>query len=291
MISSLDRIRTFIKVVENNSYVAVANQIHLSRAAISKQIAALEQEIGIKLIERTTRRLSLTTEGTLYYEQCKRLLEIIADMEELTFSMRKEPTGHLNIFCARYFGEKFIVPYLGEFLEVYPKVKINLRLEERIPDFVKENVDLLIGVSMAGPPDSIRRKITQTRYICCASPSYLKQFGTPQKLMDLVHHRYLTHSMRQPDNVLTFDKEQITLDPHLRINDAQALLISALNGVGIIRLHDYMVKDSLESGKLIEILPSYNQEEYAIYVYYMQSRYISPKIRHFIDFLLEKMEI
>lgn len=288
-ISSFERILTFVKVVEANSYVAVANEMNLSRAAISKQIAALEEEIGMKLIERTTRRLSLTADGALYYAQCKRLLEVADEMSEMVSTMRKEPTGTLNLFCARYFGEQFVVPYLGEFLEAYSKVKVNLRLEERIPNFEKENVDILIGVSMPGPFDSIRRKISQTRYIYCASPSYLEHFGTPQKLTDLVHHRYITHSMRMPDNVLIFGNQQVTLDPYLRINDAWAMLTCALNGLGIIKVHDYIVKESLQMGKLVEVLAPYSQEEYPIYLYYMQNRYLSPKIRHFIDFLLEKL--
>jgi len=287
---SLERIQTFVKVVEANSYAAVAEQVNKSRAAISKQISSLEQELGIKLIERTTRRLSLTEDGALYYAQCKRLLEITHEMEGLVSSMRKEPTGTLHLCCGRYFGEQLVVPHLGEFLEAYPKVRINLRLEERIPDFVKENIDLLIGVSMPGPSESVRRKISKTRYVFCASPSYLERYGTPQKVSDLSYHRYITHSMRQPDNILTLGDQQVTLDPYLRINDAWSMLTCAQNGLGIVKLHDYMVRESLQTGKLIEILHPYSQEEYPIFVYYMQNRYLSPKIRHFIDFLLTKLK-
>lgn len=286
---SLERLQTFVKVTEANSFVAVAKQLKLSKAAISKQISLLEQELGVKLIERTTRRLSLTEAGSLYYAQCKRLLELMGEMDELVSTMRKEPTGTLNLFCNRYFGEHLIVPHLGEFMEAYPKLKVNLRLEERIPDFVKEEVDLLIGVSILGPPEAIRRTISKTRYIFCASPSYLERFGTPEKPTDLVHHRYITHSMRQPNHLLTFGDLQLTLDPYLRINDAWAMLKCALNGLGIVKLHDYMVKESLESGHLVEILQPYSQEEYAIFLYYMQNRYLSPKIRHFIDFLLGRV--
>ena len=171
-----ERIRTFITVIESNSYGAAAKQMHLSKAAVSKQISLLEEELGIKLIERTTRRLGLTEGGILYY-------------------------AHL----------------------------------------------------------------------------------------DLVRHRYITHSMRLPDHVLTFGRQHVHLDPYLRINNAQAMLECALNGLGIVKLHDYMAVDSIKSGKLVEILSPFSQEEYAIYLYYMQNRYLSPKIRHFIDFLLAKM--
>lgn len=287
---SLEQIQTFVKVVEANSYVAVAQQLKLSKAAISKQISSLEQELGIKLIERTTRRLSLTEGGSLYYAQCKRLLELVTEMNGLVSTMRKEPTGTLKLFCGRYFGENVIVPYLGEFMEAYPKVRINLWLEERIPNLVKEEVDLLIGVSMPGPPEAIRRTLSKTRYVFCASPSYLERFGVPLKPTDLIQHRYITHAMRQPDHVLVFGDLQLNLDPYLRINDAWAMLKCAINGLGIVKLHDYMVKESLKSGHLIEVLQPFSQEEYAVSLYYMQNRYLSPKIRHFIDFLLDKLK-
>ncbi len=287
---SIERIQTFVKVIEAGSYVAVAQQMNLSKAAISKQISSLEQELGIKLIERTTRRLKMTEGGAIYYTECKRLLEIMEEMQELVSTMRKEPSGTLQLCCSRYFGEHLVVPHLGEFLEAYPKVRVHLHLEERVPDLIKENIDLLIGVSMPGPVEAVRRMISKTRYIYCASPVYLERFGTPKKLIDLVQHRYITHSMRKPDHILAFGNEQITLDPYLRINDAWAMLTCALNGLGIVKLHDYMVKENLKTGQLVEILQPYSQEEYSIFIYYMQNRYLSPKIRHFIDFLLEKLK-
>ncbi len=288
---SLERIQTFVKVVEAGSYVAVAHQLHLSKAAISKQISLLEQELGIKLMERTTRRLHLTEGGSLYYAYCKRLLELVHEMEGLISTMRQEPIGTLKLFCSRYFGEQAIIPHLKEFMEAYPQVKVDLWLEERMPDLVKEEVDLLIGVSMQGPPEAIRRTISKTRYIFCASPDYLERFGIPQKPIDLMHHRYITHAMRRPNDVLEFGDLQLHLAPYLRINDAWSMLKCALNGMGIVKMHDYIVKESLESGQLIEILHAYSLKKYDIFLYYMPNRYLSPKIRHFIDFLLDKLAV
>jgi DNA-binding transcriptional LysR family regulator len=150
---------------------------------------------------------------------------------------------------------------------------------------------LVIGMSISGPPESIQKTISKTRYAICASPLYLEKFGTPQKPIDLVNHHYLTHGMRQPNHILTFgENHSITLDPILRLNDANALLTCALNGLGIVKLHYYMVKDALKEKKLIEILAPYNQEIYPIYLCYSQNRYLSPKIRHFIDFLMTKVD-
>ncbi len=166
-----------------------------------------------------------------------------------------------------------------------------MHLEERVPNLAKEDVDIVIGTSIPGPSEAIQRTIGKTRYIFCASPSYLERFGTPQKPADLIHHRYITHSMRLNDQVLTFDDFELNLDPYLRINDTGAMLKCALNGLGIVKLHDYMVNESLAAGRLIEVLQPFSQEVYSIYLYYMENRYLNPKIRFFIDFVLEKLKI
>lgn len=288
---SIERLQTFVRVVEANSYVAVADQMKLSRAAISKQISTLEEELGIKLIERTTRRLSLTEAGEHYYKQSKEILNKLDEMENLALTMRKEPIGTLNLFCSRYFGERYVVPYLGEFIEAYPKIKLNIQLGERIPDAAKEEIDIVIGMSISGPPDVIQRTISKTRYALCASPTYLQTFGIPQKPIELVEHRYLTHSMRTPDHLLSFgDESHIHLDPFMRLNDATALLMCALQGIGIVNLHYYMVQQALKEGTLVEVLKPYSQKIYPIYLYHLQNRYLTPKIRHFIDFLLTKVD-
>ncbi len=288
---SIERLQTFVKVVEANSYVAVANQMKLSRAAISKQISTLEEEVGIKLLERTTRRLHLTEAGEHYYNQSKEILNKLDEIENLALSMRKEPIGTLNLFCSRYFGEQYVVPHLGEFIQAYPKIKLNIQLGERIPDAAKEEIDIVMGMSISGPPEAIQRTISKTRYAFCASPQYLRQFGTPHKPIDLVKHRYLTHSMRVPDYLLTFSEEApIHLDPFLRLNDGTALLMCALQGIGIVKLHYYMVKQALEEKRLVEVLKPYSQDVYPIYLYHLHNRYLPPKIRHFIDFLLTKVD-
>ncbi|WP_068468715.1 LysR family transcriptional regulator [Candidatus Protochlamydia phocaeensis] len=288
---SLDRLSLFVKVVEANSFIAVADQLNLSRAAISKQIALLEQELGVKLMERTTRRLRLTEAGELYYARCKHLFQVMEEMQAMMSTLRKEPTGTLRVICARYFGEKYVIPHLGEFLAAYPRLKVDLELAERVPNLSKEEIDLVLGMSIPGPLEAVQRTISQTRYAICASPAYFEQFGIPKKPMDLVGHRYLTHSMRQPDDVLEFAENlQIHIDPFLRLNDANALLTCALDGLGIVKLHYYMVKEALKEQKLVEVLTQYSQRIYPIYVCYIQNRYLLPKIRHFIDFMLAKVD-
>lgn len=180
---------------------------------------------------------------------------------------------------------------MREFLSKYPKIELNLELAERVPDLNLEAIDVLIGMSISATGDAIQKRIATTSYSFCASPNYLKLFGTPEKPVDLKNHRYITHSMRKPDNELLFrDKEVITINPYIRVNDAQTMLNFALDGLGIVKLHHYVVKEHLERGTLQELLSAYSNSEIPIYAAYPQRRYISSKTRCFIDFIVEKIQ-
>ncbi len=283
--SKFERINTFIKVIEENGFAAAARTLQVSPAAVSKQVTKLEKSLGVQLLKRNTRRLQLTEMGEQYYLTCKQALNQVLDIETLITWDQKEPNGILRITSNRYFAENYLLPRLAEFLAYYPKITLNLELAERFPDLSQEGIDILFGVSKLGSDDLICRKVTSTRYVLCASPSYLSQYGYPQIPADLKQHRYITHSMRQPANSLTFLQQQtIYIEPFLWLNDASAMLNCALQGLGIIKLHEYMVKEALATGKLIELLPQFNEPDLPVYLYYQPSRYLQPKIRCFIDF-------
>ncbi|MGD9592065.1 MAG: LysR family transcriptional regulator [Candidatus Berkiella sp.] len=284
--NKLECISTFIAVVEANSFANAAKKLRLSTAAVSRQVSALEHTLGAQLLMRTTRRLSLTDVGVEYYEQTKRALEQLQLAQETVSGSQKEATGLLHVLSNRYFAHEFILPCLQAFMQQNPKLRIKLEVAERFPDLMQEDIDILVGISMEGPPTLKRRKIATTRYVLCASPSYLKKHGTPKTPADLANHRYITHHMRVPDNAIKLDDQQeIFLDPILWLNDSRAMCDCAIQGLGIVRLHDYIVNDALKSKKLIEILPTYHQVQIPVFLYYQQSRYLQPKIRKFIDFL------
>ncbi len=166
-----------------------------------------------------------------------------------------------------------------------PKLEIKLELAERFPDLEKENIDLIFGMSMPESLDLVRKRVATTRYVLCASPQYLKKYPLPKTPEDLRHHRYLTHSMRRPDHVILFkNNREVAVRPFLRINDSQALRDCAIQGMGIVQLHDYMVSDALRDGRLIELLKDFSSSQQPVYLYYQQSRYLQSKIRRFIDF-------
>ncbi len=283
--SKLEQMAAFIAVVEENSFVAAAKKCGISTAAISKQISRLEADLKIELLQRTTRHLSLTDMGAQYYQRAKKTLAELTEMEAAITAGQQEATGMLSIISGRYFAMKFLMPRLSEFMALNPKLHIQVDLTERFPNFSEENIDLVFGISMDGAPDLVRKRVTTTHYVLCASPHYLKKFGTPKIPDDLKKHRYITHVMRNPDNVITLkNNKKILVQPILWLNDTYAMREAAILGMGIVKLHDYVVADALADKQLIEILPNWQEPQQSVYLYYRQNRYLPLKIRRFIDF-------
>jgi DNA-binding transcriptional LysR family regulator len=286
--SHFSQIAAFIAVVEQNSFAAAARQLSVSTAAISRQVARLEADLHIQLLYRTTRRVSLTEMGAEYYQQCKKALEGLAEAERTISASQAVATGTLSITSSRYFALQYLLARLPKFMAQNPKLEIKLELAERFPDLEKENIDLIFGMSMPDSLDLVRKRVATTRYVLCASPQYLKKYPPPKTPEDLHRYRYLTHSMRWPDHVILFkNNHEVTLRPFLRINDSQALRDCAIQGMGIVQLHDYMVSDALEDGRLIELLKNFSPPQQSVYLYYQQSRYLQSKIRRFIDFYMK----
>lgn len=283
--SKLERINAFISVVEQNGFAAAARKEGVSTAAISRLVARLESDLKVELLQRTTRQITLTEIGAEYYQHSKKALAGLVEAEEAITNSRDEPTGLLSVMSNRYFAMKYLIPELPEFMALNPKLQVKIELAERFPNLTEENIDLIFGVSMEGPSGLIRRQITTTRYVLCASSDYLEQYGTPETPVDLSKHRYITHSMRQPNNMIVFKaNKEIYIEPILWLDDSRAMCECALQGMGIVRLHDYIVADALAEGSLVEILTEFSEKKQPVYLYFQQSRYLQPKIRRFIDF-------
>lgn len=286
--SKFDQISAFIDVIEENGFAAAAKKRNVSTAAISRQVAQLEAYLKTQLIRRTTRQLALTEAGREYYQQTKKIMTDLEAAEGAISQSMIEARGVLTVTSNRYFSMTHILPRLPEFMALNPFLKINIDLAERFPDLSREETDLVFGVSLDGPLELVRKKVATTRYVICASPSYLKQYGEPLEPSDLYKHRYITHTMRTPDNTLVFNTNQeIQLQPILGLNDSRAMCDCALAGMGIVKLHDYIVEDSIKNGDLVEVLSQYGDPIQSIYLYYQQTRYLQPKIRRFIDFYTE----
>lgn len=286
----LNKIQIFVWSIEMGSLAAVARKMKLSAAAVSKQLNKLEQEVNVQLLVRTTRKLELTEIGRNYYHQCKRILEEVEEARLLISQATSNPQGKLKVITPRYFGSTYIVPYIKDFMALYPKLELNLELSERIPNINKEGIDLMMGMSIPLEGEIIQKRIGETYYCLCASSQYLEEYGIPQMPADLRKHRYISHSMRNPENELTFNnKEKIILQPFLQVNDAQTILELTLQGIGISSLHHYVVQNYLKNGRLKELLIDFRRPPQPLYAAFSHRRFVASKIRCFMDFVTEKI--
>lgn len=285
IMSKFERIATFIAVVEENSFAAAARKKGVSTAAISRQVAALEGELHTQLLNRTTRQISLTEVGESYYQQCKKVLSELQEAENAITKSKNEASGPLHIMANRYFAITYLLPKLAEFMELNPNIQIHFHLAENFPNLEKEGIDILFGVSVEGASELVRRRVTSTRYVLCASPNYLKKYGVPNHPSELIKHKYITHRVRKPNDVISFKNgKEVHVNPTIWLNDSYVMRECAMQDIGIVNLHDYMVVEAIQNGKLIEILRDHQEPQTNIYLYYQQSRYLQPKIRRFIDF-------
>ena len=281
---------SFIEVVNRSNMAAAARFLKITPAAISKHILALENILGIQLLKRSTRRIEITPEGLLYFEHAKRIIEAYKDAEAAISHSKEEPSGMLKLVCGPQIGNLFVIPHLKEFLERYPKLRLHVELTQTMPDLEKEKVDIVVGLSTGIPVNCIQRTLMYARWVFCASPDYLKKYGVPKKLSDLAHHRILTRTQRQPNNVIEFKNgELIQFEPYLYFNDTRAIRRSALYGLGIVQLHDYIIADDLKKNRLVEILQDYTEQKKTIpiHISYLHTSHVHIKIRTFIDFMLE----
>lgn len=283
--NKLQNMLAFVAVVEANGFAVAARKQKISIANISRRVSQLERQLGVQLLRRTTRQLSLTEIGNQYYEQCKKTLSELAEIEAAISEGQNDAVGDLHIMSTPQLCLRFLLPKLAEFMEQNPKLQIKLEIAERLPDFNQSEVDLFFGGSFEGTLDIVRRRICTTRYILAASPDYFKKYGTPKKPQDLSEHRYIAHMARLEDSTITFNRDKkIFVKPTLWLNNTILMKQCAMKGMGIVNLHDYVIADVLANKQLVEILPEYQKKSVNVYLYYKKTKYLQAKIRRFIDF-------
>ncbi|MCF6764657.1 LysR family transcriptional regulator [Thiotrichales bacterium 19S3-7] len=286
----LHHIQAFLKVAQYHSMTKAAQALNLSKAAVSQSIRLLEEAYQVALFVRTTREVTLTEEGKVLYQQAEVLMQQLNTMNDLALNFQADPAGLLRISSNPYFAEANLVAVLECYLAKYPKVDIELYTEERMPDLVKESIDIVIGVNFPAPDEIVRKAIGNTRYILCASPQYLDQHGIPKTIKALEYHNYIPHLGRDETTpLINLKKHQVMpkFMTRLRLNDAHFMKQCALDGLGIIQLHDYVVQKELQAGTLVELLYDEFDERMPLYAYFQRYRFVQPKVRQFIN-LLEK---
>ncbi len=283
----------FVTVVEQGNFTAAAEQLQLSRASASKHIAALENCLGGRLLNRTTRRISLTEAGQAYYERCKQILEDVAEAECVVTGFSSEPRGLLRINAPMSFGTKQFASIVANFCKVHPAIDVELSLNDRIVDVIEEGYDLSIRITQLKDSSLIARKLAPCRLALCASPDYLETHGRPVEPDDLNRHTCLHYAYSEggknwvlsgPDG-----EHRIRIRPKLTANNGEVLYTAARQGLGIVLLPTFIVGDAIRAGDLEAILPAYPPIEINIYAVYASRQHLSAKVRAFIDFAAKQI--
>ncbi|EPG38416.1 hypothetical protein F907_00997 [Acinetobacter colistiniresistens] len=295
MQTELNTISIFVTVVEAGSFSNAAEQLHLTRSAVSKSIARLEERLGVTLFKRTTRTLSLTTEGALFYEHSHRALAEIHTAESLLDQGKINATGLLRISAPVLFGQLYVAPLMVELAQQHPDLQIELSLNDRTIDLVEDGFDLAIRIGTL--PDShhlVARKLGDHRMLLCATPQYLERSSALHQLDDLQQHTTIAYpySGQQPKWHLQDEhKQSYTIKPQakLMLNDMQAIKNTVLSHHGIAWLPDWLVHHELQQGTLIQVLANFSSVDFPIYVLWPTLPFMPLKTRLAIDQLVEKL--
>jgi len=280
----------FARVVDSGSFSAAARELEQSPSAVSKQIARLEDRVGVRLLVRSKHGVTLTDDGQAFYERCAEIRRRIDAAEDLVVSFGDRPKGQLHIAATVAFGKAQILPVLPSFMATYPEVHVSVDFSDRRRDFANEQIDVaVLFTEQIEDQTLVARKIAHNRRVICASPAYLDRAGTPQTPKDLSKHNCLQLSTVSRFNDWHFggsDNAGLVLRNRFDANSADALYHAAVAGIGIARLSTYLIGDDLRAGRLVRLLPEYEDNGSDIYAVYSERRNLPPKVRAFINHLV-----
>jgi len=277
----------FVAVAETESFTQAAKRLGISTAQVSRQVSALEARLATRLFHRTTRKVSVTEAGQIYFQHCRQVLDGLDEAERAITNLHSIPRGKLRITAPVIYGEKTIAPLVNDFVLRYPELEVQLNLTNRILDLVAEGYDLAVRMgSLESSSLMARRLASRTQYVC-ASPQYLASRGTPHSLSELGNHNCLQGSQDHWRFQENNKARSLRIKGNLSCGSGWALLDAALKGVGIVQLPDYYVQPHLESGQLVALLAQHQQPEEGIWAVYPQNRHLSPKVRLLLDHLRE----
>ncbi len=285
--------RVFTAVVDAGTFVGASDELAMSKAAVSRYVSDLEHRLGVRLLHRTTRKLSLTEEGTVFLARCREILASIEASEAELSTRSESASGLLKISVPVSFGIQHLAPLWSEFLAAQPGVSLDVQLADRVIDLVDEGFD--VAVRIAKLPDSslVSRKLASTRLVLCASPGYLKQHGVPAHPSELAGHDLLGYSLLAMGDQWQFEGPTGTVTvkvrPRIWTNNGDTCVAAALRDSGIQLQPTFLIARALESGDLVQVLPDYRSLELGIYAVYPTRKFLLPKVRVLVDFLAEKL--
>ena len=282
----LTSLEVFSKVVDSGGFSAAGRRLNMSTTMVSNHVQALEDRLGARLLNRTTRKVSLTEVGRAYYDRCIQILADIEQADDVAGALQSTPRGTLRVYTATHIVQ-FVAPVITEFLAAYPDVKVDLSMGERTIDLIEEGFD--VAVRLTPPPDSslIVRSLATWRHVLCCSQAYIEKLGRPEQLSDLAERNCLRHVNYPYDEWRFVDRKgapaSVRVSGRLISNSGETLRRAALEGLGIVLAPGFLLHDDLESGRLVRLLPEYRPVEFSMNAVYPHRHHLSAKVRTFID--------
>jgi len=291
----LDGMVIFVQVIKSGSFTLAADWTGHSTSYISKEVNRLEARLGVRLMHRTTRTLSLTPEGQLYYQLCQQIIEDAEQAENAIIGKQGEPQGLLRVSCPVSYGLSSLSPILSVFTEKYPKIQLEVELNDRKIDLIADGFDIVIrATTQLEDSTLISRRISQSEALVLASPDYLAKHGVPAHPYELARHKIISYSNLKQPNIWQFEDQageqiQVHLESQVITNNTSLAIDLAVAGQGVFRTPKFALKQELESGELVELFPSFPKPTIGVYLVYPSRKHMSAKVRSFIDFVIDQL--
>ena len=287
--------QTFVGVIDAGSFVGASAALQLSKPAVSRYVAELESRLGVRLLHRTTRKLSLTPEGEVFYARCRELLGGVDEAEAEITSRSGEASGLLRVNVPFSFGLLHLAPLWVEFMAQHPKVTLDVTLADRVVDLVEEGFDLAVRIARLPNSSLVSRTLTSTRMVLCASPAYLHARGQPTHPSELASHDVLAYSLFSMGEQWEFTGPEgvvsVKVTPRMRTNSGDTCRVAALRNQGMVLQPSFMVGPDLLAGTLVEVMPAWRSIEMGVYAVYPSRKFVSPKVRLMIEFLVKAFKM
>jgi DNA-binding transcriptional LysR family regulator len=293
----LSAMRVFVRVVETGNFTRAAATLSMPKTTVTNLVQSLEAHLRTTLLNRTTRRVMVTTDGALYYERAQQLISELDELDGSLSNSQTQPSGRLRVEMAAAFAETLIIPNMCDFHNRYPQIKLDIGVGDRLVDYIAENVDCALRAGTPTDQSLIARKVGEIGMQAYAAPLYLRNFGAPSHPQDLEKdHFSVGYLNATAGRVMSLEfsrgEETVEVNPRyiVSINDARLYVNAALAGMGIAQSPRFMVRDALEKGDLVEVLPDWHCETLPLYIVYPQTRHLSNKVRVFVDWLAKLVQ-
>jgi DNA-binding transcriptional LysR family regulator len=288
-------ISVFVRVADAKSFTVAAKRLGMSPSAASKSVSRLEQRLGVRLLNRTTRVVSLTEDGSTFYERCRGILGELEDAENAITRQHDEPRGRVRIVMPAGFGRAVLVPVLARFAQRYCELTVDVEFSSRVVDLAEEGIDVLVHIGQLSDRRLVARKLYEMSYVTVASPAYLETHGEPHTPDDLLHHLCLGHHIpytnryREWDFAWAGERMSKTLSGNLNLNDGSGLVAAAIAGAGIATVATFLVADAVRMNQLRVVLPDYIAAGPPVWMAYLNRRHLPSRIRAFVDFVFSEI--